>query len=93
MLSLMLMIVLAVSGLACTQAYGATPGTSIVPADRKVDWALAGIPGGIPERKQVFRTIDAARYGNGSTDATRDGGKGVKACFLNNMCFDPFFPL
>jgi Pectate lyase superfamily protein len=42
----------------------------IIPADRRIDWSTAGIPGGIPERTKVCATIDSAVYGNGVTDAT-----------------------
>jgi hypothetical protein len=43
----------------------------IIPADRRIDWSPAGIPGGIPERTDVCATIDSAIYGNGVTDATQ----------------------
>jgi Pectate lyase superfamily protein len=42
----------------------------IIPADRRIDWSYAGIPGGIPERNKICTTIDSAVYGNGVTDAT-----------------------
>ena len=42
----------------------------IIPADRRIDWSYAGIPGGIPERTTICKTIDSAVYGNGKTDAT-----------------------
>lgn len=42
----------------------------IIPAARKIDWSYAGIPGGIPTRTTICKTIDSATYGNGSTDAT-----------------------
>jgi hypothetical protein len=71
-LSLRLMLLCALSTVSGAEARGAPPDTSILPADRKVDWTLAGIPSGIPNRMQVFRTIDAARYGNGTADATRE---------------------
>jgi hypothetical protein len=48
----------------------AATGAEIVPADRRVDWSLAGIPGGVPVRETVCATIDAAAYGDGTTDAT-----------------------
>lgn len=49
----------------------ATPGTTVtLPPDRRVDWSRAGIPGGIPIRDAVCATVDAARFGDGRTDAT-----------------------
>lgn len=41
-----------------------------IPPDRMIDWTLAGIPGGIPNRTTIFATIDGAAYGNGTVDAT-----------------------
>ncbi len=70
-LSVMLVLAFAASSLAFRETFGAAPDASIVPADRRVDWSLAGIPGGIPGRTQVFRSIDATTYGDGSTDATK----------------------
>lgn len=43
--------------------------TGLVAADRVTVWA-PGVPGGIPSYTKVFTTLDAATYGNGSTDAT-----------------------
>lgn len=42
--------------------------STILPPDRRVDWALSGIPGGIPSRTTVCATIDAA-LGDGAADA------------------------
>jgi hypothetical protein len=42
----------------------------IIPADRRIDWSFAGIPGGIPERTIICEVINNAQYGNGTTDAT-----------------------
>lgn len=47
----------------------ASPET-IIPDERRIDWSLTGIPGGIPERTTICATLDSAAYGNGSTDAT-----------------------
>lgn len=44
-------------------------GASILPADRRTVWN-PGIPGGIPAVETVHVTIDAARFGDGKTDAT-----------------------
>lgn len=35
------------------------PPTEIIPASRRVDWSLTGIPGGIPSRTTIFRTLPA----------------------------------
>jgi hypothetical protein len=53
---------------------------TIIPADRRVDWTLAGIPGGIPVRTTVCATVDAARYGDGATDATAAIQAAIDAC-------------
>jgi Pectate lyase superfamily protein/Right handed beta helix region len=42
----------------------------IIPADRRIDWSYAGIPGGIPQRTIICEVINSALYGNGTTDAT-----------------------
>lgn len=42
----------------------------MIPVNRKIDWSYAGIPGGIPERTTICKTIGPAVYGNGATDAT-----------------------
>ncbi len=47
-----------------------TSSPDIIPADRRIDWGFAGIPGGVPERATICETIDSAVYGNGTTDAT-----------------------
>ena len=38
----------------------------IIPGERRIDWSLTGIPGGIPERTSICATIDSAVYGNGA---------------------------
>lgn len=42
----------------------------VIPTDRRIDWSYAGIPGGIPNRTVICKTLDPAMYGNGTTDAT-----------------------
>jgi hypothetical protein len=42
----------------------------VLPPERRIDWSLAGIPGGIPARTTVCATLDAGTYGDGETDAT-----------------------
>jgi len=53
-------------------------GAGALPADRLTTWS-PGIPGGIPEVKVVFRTIDAARYGDGQADATAAINEALRA--------------
>jgi hypothetical protein len=52
----------------------------IIPNDRRVDWSLTGIPGGIPERTSICITIDSAVYGNGATDATGAIQDAIDSC-------------
>ncbi len=52
----------------------------IIPGDRQIDWALTGIPGGIPERTTVCSTIDNAVYGTGTVDATGVIQSALDAC-------------
>ncbi len=54
--------------------------TGLIPADRRIDWRLAGIPGGIPRRTVICATIDAATYGQGTTDATAAIQAALDAC-------------
>jgi len=57
----------------------AAPGTGAIPPDRRIAWK-PGIPGGIPRRTQVCATINAASYGNGTTDATSAIQAAIDAC-------------
>src|SRR5215470_8615135 len=43
--------------------------TGLIPPDRVTVWK-PGVPGGIPSYSNVFATIDASTYGNGTTDAS-----------------------
>ena len=52
----------------------------IIPADRKIDWSQAGIPGGIPDRTTICATINSAVYGNGVTDARAAIQNALDAC-------------
>jgi hypothetical protein len=57
------------------------PGTdplAVLPADRRTVWS-PGIPGGIPTVTTVFRTIDAATYGNNGTDAAAAINSAIQA--------------
>ena len=51
--------------------------TFALPAERRIDWTLAGIPGGIPTRTTICATIDAGTFGDGATDATAAIQEGV----------------
>src|SRR4051794_27751676 len=42
---------------------------SILPPDRRTTWR-PGLPGGVPHVAAIQASIDAATYGDGSTDAT-----------------------
>jgi len=44
--------------------------TGIIDPSRAINWSAAGIPGGIPNRTTICSTINAATYGNGTSDAT-----------------------
>jgi hypothetical protein len=50
-----------------------------IPGDRRIDWTLAGIPGGIPVRTRICATVDAA-YGDGAADATAAIQGALDAC-------------
>ena len=63
--------------------------TDILPTDRRIDWRLAGIPGGIPVRKGVCATVDAALYGQGTTDATSAIQSALDACPAGQVVFLP----
>jgi hypothetical protein len=54
-----------------------------------VDWTLAGIPGGIPKRTKIFKTLDAATYGNGTTDATTAIQNAIDTCPENQVVYLP----
>jgi hypothetical protein len=72
--------------LCCLLAIAADPrseasaGDGLIPSDRRIDWALAGIPGGIPVRSTVCVTLDAAAYGDGRADATTAIQAALDAC-------------
>jgi hypothetical protein len=61
----------------------------IIPADRRIDWSYAGIPGGIPERTTICRTIDASVYGNGSTDASSVIQDAINSCPDDQVVYLP----
>src|SRR5258705_780040 len=51
----------------------------ILPTGRRTTWS-PGIPGGIPARTTVCATVNAAAYGNGSTDATAGIQAAIAGC-------------
>jgi Pectate lyase superfamily protein len=69
-LAMIFPLLLALNGAAPSKAPPGNALQGIIPNERRIDWSLAGIPGGIPERTSICATIDSAVYGNGSTDAT-----------------------
>jgi len=61
----------------------------LLPADRCIDWSMAGIPGGIPSRTTIYKTIDAALYGNGTTDATTAIQSAIDSCPAGHVVYLP----
>jgi len=61
----------------------------IIPQERQIDWTQAGIPGGIPNRTTICATINAATYGNGSTDATAAIQNAIDNCPANQVVYLP----
>ena len=51
---------------------------SVLPPDRRTTWR-PGIPGGVPHYAAVHTTIDAATFGNGTTDATAAVNRALQA--------------
>jgi hypothetical protein len=63
----------------------------IIPADRSIDWNLdiVGVPGGIPNRATIYAAIDAAAYGNGTTDASTVINTAISRCPANQVVYLP----
>lgn len=62
----------------------------IVPADRLASWqGNVGVPGGIPARTSIGATVDASKYGNGTTDATAAINDAIAACGTNQVAYLP----
>ncbi len=72
---------LALALLACRHpAAAAVGGTdTILAPQRRTQWN-PGIPGGIPSMTTICATINAATYGNGTTDATAAIQSAISAC-------------
>ena len=66
-----------------------SPSTVTLPPDRRIDWSLAGIPGGIPVRMTVCATVDAARFGDGRMDATAAIQDALDACPAGEVVYLP----
>ena len=58
--------------------------TSIVPSEGRTTWA-PGVPGGVPSRTTICRTVNAASYGNGLQDATKAIQAAIDACPLGQV--------
>ncbi len=73
-------------GTADTPAAAAmTPsGSDIMPAERRTTWN-PGIPGGVPSRTVVCRTLTASAYGNGASDATAAIQAAIDACPIGEV--------
>jgi hypothetical protein len=56
-----------------------TPTADVLPLERRTTWN-PGIPGGIPTRTTVCATLNAATYGNGSSDATPGIQAAIDGC-------------
>jgi hypothetical protein len=54
--------------------------SGILNSSRAIDWSTAGIPGGIPTRNTNCTTLNAATYGNGSSDATSAINSALSSC-------------
>ena len=65
--------------------WAATP----IPDARKIDWSKTGVPGGIPNRTTIYATINAATYGNGTTDASGVINTAIANCPANQVVYLP----
>jgi hypothetical protein len=61
----------------------------IIPEDRRIDWTHSGVPGGIPHRTNIFRTIDASIYGDGTIDATSVIQAALNECIDGQVVYLP----
>src|SRR5260370_22764232 len=61
---------------------------SVIPLARRTTWN-PGIPGGIPTLTTICATINAATYGNGTTDATAAIQSAISACPPGQVVFLP----
>jgi hypothetical protein len=77
------------TGTGGTAGSGGTTSTSIIPDGRRIDWHHVGVPGGIPDRSTLCATIDAATYGNGTTDASGAINDAIQACPMDQVVYLP----
>lgn len=63
------------AALCCTYPVAA----DIIPADRKIDWSQVGVPGGIPNRTKIHKTLTNIDN-TGTTDVTRAIQSALNAC-------------
>jgi hypothetical protein len=84
--------------LAAIPATGDRCAAEILPANRRMAWVpgkTVGVPGGIPERRNVFvnvRTTDKAEYrcaGNNTTDDSPPLQAAMKACPADQVVYVP----
>jgi hypothetical protein len=64
----------------------------IIPPDRRTDWTpgvTVGVPGGIPNRATIGRTVDALKYGTGSVDASAAIGGAIDSCPPGQVVYIP----
>ena len=62
---------------------------SFIDPSRRIDWTQAGIPGGIPVRTTICATLNAATYGNGSTNATSAIQNAIDGCPAGQVVYLP----
>ena len=62
--------------------------SNIIAPDRRTSWN-PGIPGGIPSRTTLCATLNAATYGNGTTDATSAIQAAINACPEGQVVYLP----
>lgn len=68
------------------------PAAGIVPQQCLMDWipgVTVGVPGGIPDRKTIGVTVDTAKYGTGSVDASEAIAAAIDACKPGQVVFIP----
>ena len=62
--------------------------SNIIAPDRRTSWS-PGIPGGIPSRTTLCATLNAATYGNGTTDATSAIQAAINGCPEGQVVYLP----
>ena len=75
------------AGVAGSGGTGGVVATDIIPAGRRIDWTNVGVPGGIPNRPRICATIDAATYGNGSSDASAAINAAIQSCPADQVVY------